>query len=63
MTKINLIEQSLLSDLMNLYRDDLTREVHETTHEICLACSKELLIAAIQRHQNLNEKLILKTDS
>lgn len=62
MTFSNPIEQSLLNDLMSLYRDDLTREFHETTHETCPACSKEALIAAIHNHQKLNENLILQSE-
>ncbi len=57
MSFINTIEAALLSDLLNLYSDDLTREGHTCPLEECPACSKQFLIAAIIRHQSLNEKL------
>ncbi len=62
MNSINAIEASLLSDLLALYLDDLSREIHTALHESCLACSKERLIAAIAQHQKLNEKLHVPRD-
>ncbi len=51
---INPIESSLLSDLVDLYTCDLTREKHLPGHLRCLACSKQDIIKAILRYKDLD---------
>ena len=51
---INPIESSLLSDLVELYTCDLTREKHLPGHLSCLACSKQDIIRAILRYKDLD---------
>jgi hypothetical protein len=51
---INPIEDSLLEDLVGLYRCDLMREKHSLLHVRCLACSKQAIISAVLRYRALN---------
>jgi hypothetical protein len=52
---INVIESSLLADLVCLYRSDLKDEEHEVEHHRCLACSKMAIIRAIKRYRKLDK--------
>jgi len=51
---INPIEDSLLEDLVGLYRCDLKREKHSLLHVRCLACSKQAIISAVLRYRAIN---------
>ena len=51
---INPIESSLLTDLVDLYSCDLTREKHLPGHFRCIACSKADIIRAILRYRELD---------
>ena len=51
---INPIEQSLLCDLVGLYSCDLNRELHQETHERCIACSKQAILQAIAHYRDLD---------
>jgi hypothetical protein len=51
---INPIENSLLLDLLGLYRCDLSRGKHSLRHSRCVACSKQAIIDANCQYRRLD---------
>lgn len=52
--RINMMERSLLHDLVALYRSDLEVERHSAALDGCLACAKQGIIKAIEHYEMLD---------
>jgi len=53
---INIVERSLLHDLVSLYTCDLSREEHSFDGQ-CLASAKERIVSAIREYIGIDESI------